>query len=178
MSKTSDPIVQAHQLLVDTKAELLAILHGEEHGFTVITIGAGFDRMINQLSFLSANLTTTDKTIPEFPPVTEFMGERLLTPVKVETVETTPTEDKKAAFLEKVNNLQANLDTLDDDKIIEDYVTKEDIQAIRGVAKRAGLEDYKNATIDAAYLKLIRAGLKANAEAAQAKEDLNKSLPK
>ncbi len=156
----------ASAILQEAKDAALAELNEAKLGTTV---KSGMERIINRLNFVTGHTTATPTQV-EFPPITEMFGKKIETPKKVEAAELTPKDEERQKLIDKVNTLQENISKLDNAKILEDYVTKEDKQAIRGLAKRAGMTDFKTAELTGEYLDLIRAGLTANAEAKAAKD--------
>lgn len=151
-------IETAIKLLVDTKEELSELL-GDENHLLMVNFISNFDRMIGRLDFISSRSSMTPLGQVDFPPITNFMGEELNVTKKVDVEELEPDDSDRAKFAQKVSDLQKNLPAISNEKILESYVVKEDQLVIRGVAKRAGLPNYKEAEINGTFLDEIRQGL-------------------
>lgn len=161
---------KAVEALTKSKTEVLALLAKDNVGEIVsIGISTKFDQMINSLSFITGDFNPGTPNF-SFEPITTFMGEKLETPVVVVAEQLEPTKDDTTAYVEKVDALQKNFPALENNKILESYVTLTDVLVLRGVAKRAGLEDFREAEINSIYIDKIREGLKAK-DAAKAFED-------
>lgn len=159
----TEDLQRAIEVLQKAREEVLELL-GDNFGVVQITLSTTFDRLINNLAFLSNGQPTGSPVRVVYEPVTSFFGEPIDIPQRVTPEQLLPKEEEKSRFLSKVNDLQDNLQYLSNARIIEDYVTKEDQNAIRGVAKRAGLPDFKTAEINEDFMNRIRAGLKAKAD--------------
>jgi hypothetical protein len=125
-------------------------------------------RIASQIAFVGGGEILNTHTPAKLEPITEFMGEPINAPQPVKEVELTAQELELKLFREKVDRLQGSIFTLTDDSILESY--KNEPNVIRGVAKRAGVENYKDVTINGDLLNTIREQLKAQAEQALKQE--------
>lgn len=150
-------VKQVTKVLTDAKAEILELLP-DENDMIRLGLVSGLDRLINRMLFFTGD-TLVGETKASFPPITEFMGEPIHKMEQVAEADLDPEHEAKDKFLKKVDDLEINFPGLDSKKILESYKTKEDVMAIRGVAKRAGIEDFKTAKITVEFLEQIRQGL-------------------
>lgn len=166
---------EALSVLTAARAEIIEIL-AEDGSTATISLKTGLDRMVNQLNFLTGNKLQTQVIKEEFKPVTDFMGSPIVRKLPVDEANLSPKELERQQFIQKVNDLEASIDDRENKDILDSFSSAEDQLVIRGVAKRAGLDDYKTAEINADYLDMIREGLEENADAATAKANDEKKL--
>jgi hypothetical protein len=158
MSK--ETLNQASMILQAARDEVLHILGDQEHGMTVISIRSKMDQLINNLNFLSGTTATTPiNAVDQFKPVTSFMGEPIETPKLIEPEQLTPQASERNLFLERVIELETQFPNMPNDKILDKYSIPEYQNVLRGVAKRAGLENYKGGIIDNQFIDDIRAAM-------------------
>lgn len=147
---------KAFDILKQAKIDVLAVLDDKLHGTVGITVGVGLDNLINRLSHLTGMLDNYSMQIQtDFPPITEFMGEKLEFAKDIKAEDLSPKELEKKRFNEKIDRLEAALPNMSNDLIIEDQETL----VIRGLAKRAGLENFRNGEVDHQFINDIRAQL-------------------
>lgn len=137
-------------------------------GLTRITVQTSLDRLINQLTFLSGKQASGNTTVShtQFKPVTNFMGSEIKRAEKVKPSDLKPEPSEKEKFVNKVKELEGNILSLTNDQVKERYSRPEDANIIRGVAKRAGLENFKDGVIDDLFLDDIRSAITSNQEEA------------
>ncbi len=156
-------IAEAASLLTAAKDNVLGLL--KDNGHLLVTVEHGLNRIINQLNFLvGRQQEVIEDARTQFAPITHFMGEELNRPVEIKTEELSPKEAQRKIFLEKVDRLQNSIGELDNEAILDAYTQVNDTNVIRGVAKRAGLENYAKGEINHQFLDDIRLGLKAQSD--------------
>lgn len=171
-------IQKASILLITAKDEIKTLL-GEEYHMLNLTIETGLTALINRLSFVAGLSTTvTQDTAAMFPPVTNLMGQVIGKAEKVESAQLSAKEEARQQLIQKIDSFLGQLPALETAKILENYVTKEDLNAIRGAAKRVGIADWKTADVNAEFVELIRTAQKSQAEEAAGKKDLEEELTK
>lgn len=159
------------EILSKAKDDILPQLQG----VTKITIETGLTRMINQLSFM-AGQSIISKVNTNFEPVTNFMGTKVnVTPVVTPEI-LTPTEDEKKKFVGKVLDLERELPLLTNEQVRERYSGPGDDKIVRGVAKRAGMEDFRDAIINDEYLDDVRDALKEKNSQAEKVKSTNAKI--
>jgi hypothetical protein len=158
----------AIDIIESAQADLQQAL-ADKHEVVLIGINAKFEIMKNQLRMM-AGMNVFSENKVDLPPVTEFMGD----PIEkkqgkpVETKNLSARELQVKNLTDKADKLQESLDTLKNEQILESY--QNDLAPIRLLAKRAGLEDFKEAQINGEYLDLIRNGFKEQEEINAAKD--------
>lgn len=177
MTKAQEALKEAVTILVDAKENVLEVLNEKDHGLTVITVQSGLDKLINKLSFLSGMAQEAPRDASaRFEPVTEFMGESILRASEVTKEELNPKDLERKRFVERVDNLESSIETMTTEKVLDSHTTPEDQNVLRGVAKRAGLEDYRDGDINEAFVEKIRRGLVEQRDYKQAKTQTEKRI--
>lgn len=163
-----NPTLLAIDALESCQEDLKSLL-SDKHDVILIGINAKFELMKNQLRMLSGTQVHLNKKL-EFKPVTNFMGDDITkkTAKEVKTEDLSPRELEIKNLTDKANQLQEGFDKLDNKSIVESY--QNDYAPIRLLAKRAGLDDYKEAKITEAYIDLIRNGFAEQQKIKAAKE--------
>jgi hypothetical protein len=148
----NNALVQAAGLLSDVKEALRPLLE-KEHNMFFIGFDARLGQMINQLNFASGG-TLLDPNPVRFEPVTNFMGEELKMAKEIKMTDLSPKELERKLFNEKVNALQKELPNLTNDQILESYINEPIV--IRGLARRAELDNYRDGEVNSTFLDQIR----------------------
>lgn len=165
-----NPFVNVSKILLDAKQQINETLNDNDHGTTLITLRSSLDRMINQVNFLSGQSIHNPSNYMIFEPVTTFMGKDLGKKEPIQMSDLSPQELVRKQFVAKVDQLQAQLQagTANNEAVLDAYSNDQNV--VRGVAKRAGLEDYRTAAINDEYLNQIKEGLKAQQDNDKAKD--------
>ena len=114
-------LTKSIDLLVATKNKVVVLLTGDTHSLTLITVESTLQGLINKLQFMEGT-PITSPSIYDHPPITNFMGEDLNVPVEITEEELEPTQTVKEIFIAKVDNLEANINVLSNQNIIDGYV--------------------------------------------------------
>ncbi len=132
------------------------------HGLLRIRIESLFTQIKNILAFHSGQTVNTILTSSAelHPPITDFFGEKISGPKKVEEADLNPDEAEKDQYVARVNSLAIQLPGLDPYSAIDDYSRPEDQLIRRGVAKLANVEGYEDREINVQYIEDILAGQK------------------
>lgn len=161
MDKTN--LEQASDLLKEAGDQIEALI-GEEHPMIALGISAALRPLIARLGHLGGGQVQNLNKPIESTPVTNLFGQKIKGPKLVEPEEIVdPKELERKLFAAKVDRLQEGIFLNDNAAILDSYKGEQGV--VRGVAKRAGLEDFKDATITGEYLDKIREGLNARVEA-------------
>lgn len=164
-------IENAHKKLINLRAELESDM--ADYPMVALGVLTKLTQCINTLSFVG-NLAVSPMEKVELPPITSFMGEPL-TQVEEVTEETlTPQEIDRNNLIAKIDVLESTLDTATNDQILETY--RLDSNVIRGLAKRAGLEDFRTAEITEPYVQLVRESIAEKNASDKATQDFEESL--
>lgn len=170
MSTSTSTLKEVAAILSKTKAEINKLLEAKEHHMLLLGLNANLDKMANRVGFLSGTSLTSDQS-EKFKPVTNFMGEDISIPKKIDKDEIEPGEADRLIFVDKVERLYAEFLTIPPDGILNSYTLPEDQLVVRGVAKKAGIEGYADREFTVQFLQEIAEGIKTNeAEDAKQKE--------
>lgn len=150
MEQSKSAFAKALKALQDAKDKVTSILSGEEHSYVLLGITAHLDKTINRLSFLSGQ-TLTKEAGDGFEPITEGLEDFKRTPLLTDE-DLSPEEADRAAFLAKVDMVEQAVVSLSPEAVVHNFTQPDDILALRGVAKRYGLEDYDTAEITPAFV--------------------------
>lgn len=155
------PVQESLQAITTAKNTVNKLLTGTEHVNQLLEINGLFRRLETRLQFMGA--VTEPETFKaktsgkeEFPPITSFMGEKIVREKKISSDDLNPDETRKANFRDKVNKLYGTILNLTPHIVLNSYTMADDILVLRGVAKLAGIEDYKERELTAAFVEDIK----------------------
>lgn len=137
--------------------EVKVLIEGEGHAS--ITVNTGLTVLVDRMNFLAGRkqgIGNVAHASTQLQPITEFMGDDIKKAPAVRQEELSPEEERRQQFLAKVEKTEETLKDRDNKDILESLVTDEDKLVIRAVAKRAGVEDYKDAEINDDFLDFVR----------------------
>ncbi len=152
----TNPIEQAIDILNGAKSDVALFLSG--HPALATRANQSLTSLVNVLTH-TAGLAVVGDTSMSFGPMTDFLGEKISHLKVIEKAEAVVLPDEKANFKEKVKALYAEFPQLQDDMILQGGNV--DKQVLRGVAKLAGVENFKEADFDFEFIAAIRAGIAA-----------------
>lgn len=170
------PVQEALAVAQEAKKQINALLTGVDQGTNLLSINTNFRQIEHRLSFMGAVVepdTQTGKDLNEqFPPITDFMGEKIEVS-KVELADLNPLEAEKKKFVAKVEKLQGVIIHMSVEEVLKNYVSQDDLFVLRGVAKKAGVPDYDRALINAEFVQKIKDAVtdKADKAVVQTKVD-------
>lgn len=135
-----------------------------------IIVDSELTKLINRLAALGGGTMFANDT-QTFGPITEFMGEKIFVREGVKEEDITATLDEKQLFISQVDKMEKLLPSVPAETIATSYTLPDDVTVLRGVAKRAGLDDYEEADINTAYILKIQEGLHLKAERARGEQE-------
>lgn len=168
------PIEKALQVTIKAKEDVLTALAGEELTTNAIFITTKLTEIINRLSFQLGVSAGTIQIPQNFPPVTNFLGEEIKRTPEVSEADLTPNKTEQDLYLEKVTALASTFRDRQPETLITDFSNEPLV--LRGVAKRAGLEDYEEGLINIDFIERIKAGLDAIDTRAKEEDAINQEL--
>jgi hypothetical protein len=168
---------KAASIINDAKKNAVKILNQGGHGMLAITVSSNLEQVINRLNFITGTSMRGEKA-PKFKPVTNFMGEDITLPTPIKEEDLSPDQAERKAFLDKVEKLYKQFDTIPPEGILKDYTLPEDVLVIRGVAKRAGVEGYEDRPMDVAFMKDIAEGIESKAAEEAKQKEIEEELKK
>lgn len=146
--QTKDNITTVVSIIDEARSSALAIV-GKDPELSSIKL-----RINHSLLTLSNSIKAMVGLSPDmqdekivFPPIDKIDGEYIKTP-EVKAEDLTPSVSDTETLRERVLQLEKGLLGMTDEEIIRAYKTDSDILVIRGLAKKAGIADYQEATID------------------------------
>lgn len=112
---------------------------------------------------------TTSGTV-EFAPLSKIDGEELTgdIPADVKDSDLTINNSDVALLKEKVLRFEESLHERTDDEVLAAVITTDDILVIRGLAKKANVNEFDTAEINHSFVQAIREGLAQLEEASKA----------
>lgn len=155
------PVQESLKIVQEAKAAVKQQLTGTEHVHQLLELDSLFRRIETRLNFMGA-VTEPEAGKPvvdQFPPITNFMGEKIVVDKKVVAADINPSEAEKKAYLAKVEKLYAEIGTMPVDIIRNAYSIPDDVKVLRGVAKRAGVKDFDKRDVNEEFIKEIKAGI-------------------
>jgi hypothetical protein len=152
MSEITNPIEQTSEMLSFANDSAKELLSGNPSVLLLVT--SNLTQLINKLNFMTGRQTASTPAV-EHPPITNFMGEEITYANKINKADLTPAQADREAFIDKVERLYTQFDTITPQGLLNSYTLPEDQLVIRGVAKRAGVEDYEDRTIDEDFIEDI-----------------------
>ncbi|HTE33023.1 MAG TPA: hypothetical protein VK666_21720 [Chryseolinea sp.] len=171
-------IQKATEIIEKAKKEVNAVLKDSQFFHAQLEINALFDKILVRFQHMGGLLKGDDTGIHSFPPITSFMGE-LLTPVKmIESKDLNPTQHAKAVYLQKVERLYTELPTISPEGLLNSYTLPEDILVLRGVAKRAGVDEFETAELTTAFVEDIITAIQRKAKDEKAQKKIDDELSK
>ncbi len=171
MRSTNEILAEVVSLLIGCKEEALILLAEAENGPISIKVNTTLTNLANNISFISGMGISVTGTTAVLEPVTRFMGEDIKAPVPIKAEELSPKELEIKLFIGKIEVLEEYIKESDASPaaILEAYPLDSDKLVLRGVAKRAGLENYKTGVVDEQFVEDIRSALLANDDEAAKK---------
>lgn len=134
---------QALEVLEDAKSQVKEILTGDEASSILLRITAGLNTGITALSHACGGVNTAFVNSLETKPITKFMGKAIeRKDSNVSQEQLSIDEQEKQIFIDKVNNLYERISGLDSVEVLKIHTIPEDVLALRGVAKRAGVKEF------------------------------------
>lgn len=150
-----------------------------------LEINKHFKLIETQLKYMGAVIEPSFKTSANgktertaFKPITNFMGEKIEIAKPVKVADLKPSDPEKEKYIEKVNKLYAQFTTLAPEGILNGYTIPEDILVLRGVAKRAGVENYEDAPLNLKFIEDIALAIEIKADEEKEQKNIDKELKK
>lgn len=125
-----------------------------------ISVDAQLVRAANTLSGLIGGEQAATNAIPtNFEPLKSMFGQEigLRKPVELEMLQ--PTKTEQELFIERRDDLYDRFLSLDNDTILKVLNEPNGEPIIRTIAKKAGIEDYRDAVINTEFIDDIKAGI-------------------
>jgi len=134
---------QALEVLEDAKSQVKEILTGDEASALLLRVNAGLNSGITALAHACGGVNTAFVNSLETKPITKFMGKAIeRKDSNVSQEQLSIDEQEKQIFIDKVNNLYERISGLDSVEVLKIHTIPEDVLALRGVAKRAGVKEF------------------------------------
>lgn len=178
MAPKKNPLQRVSDLLGDTRDEIRDLLKAPEHNVILLGVESDLTRTINRIAHIGGLAHVNSSTAEEYQPIKEFMGEKLdpLQPLDLASLEV---DDQEVAVLaHRRDKLFAEFISIEPQGILNDYVTSDDVIVLRAVAKKAGLEDYRDREIDLEFIEDIALAIKGTEKERARQGEENERLQK
>ncbi|AZA82178.1 hypothetical protein C1637_09890 [Chryseobacterium lactis] len=164
---------QVEETIKDVEEMKAKILKRHQDNLTFcIRTESVFNQYVNSLSYATGTVRSEGKGAFKPQPLTSVLGKQVKTPVP-KTLQLTPISiSDEESFKETIQLLHDNLLNRDNIDLLDSLKEIE----IRGVAKVAGLNDYREAKIDGAYIEKIKEKIIANQNLETEREAAKKVL--
>ena len=160
------PIQDSLLLVKQTQMELNKNLAEPQYNTNLLELNSLFQRIISRLVFMGGILEPENaEKKTKLGPITRFMGKEIKQD-KVTAADLDPNEAVKKQYLQKVDKLYEQISFIQPSIILNSYTIDEDILVLRGVAKRAGIENYKDRELNIQFVEEIVAAIKAKKDEA------------
>jgi hypothetical protein len=169
-------ILQALEIVKKAKADINKLFNDPQHIQSLLEINSNFQRLETKLEFMSSVLSPAKKDSSAkklFPPLKSFMGQKLSVNQPLKQEDLTPSESRKKDFIGKVDKLWNEIGNFTSDTILQNYRIDRDIMIIRGVAKRAGVEDYESRVLDVPFIEEIQMAVELKKEELEKQEEID-----
>ena len=171
----SKPVQQSVSVIQGAKKQVNNLLSSPEFVHNRLELNSLFDRILTRLKFMGATLEPEQKEQTGFPPIKNFMGEKIVKTARVAVGDLNPKEAEKKVYLDKVNSLYDSFLQTDPSSILKNYTIPEDVLVIRGVAKRAGVEGYDKRELNVSFIEDIALAIEVKEEERLKQEAIDKA---
>lgn len=174
------PIVIVADAISEFIRGVKEVLNAPEHATILLSVTSDLTKVENRLRFISGSpqKAVEKPTTDPFPPITHFMGQKIKRVGMVKVDDLSPKDAERQSFRNRVDTLYAQFDSLSYQGILNSHTNKEDVLVLRGVAKRAGVENYETAEITRAFLEDISYGIEEKEGEAAEQDRIEKDLQK
>lgn len=164
MAPKKNAFAHASEVLTEAYEKIEKILTDPAHDGVLIQTQAQINQIKRRLDHLSGVPTNEAGKLVEFPPITNFMGDEIGESKLVDMADLTPGSDDKQIFKTRVETLYRQFDTIAPDGILNSHTTPEDQLVLRGAAKMAGIDDFKDAELNLNFVERINTSIKKQQE--------------
>ena len=177
-SLTVDATRHALDILLDARVKILELLQQTPYTNLQVSVDNNFNQLIN----FFRHTTGTSASTPEinsttfFEPLNSFMGEAVHTPTAIDITLLTPKAEDTELLKQKILQLEASIDNLDNDVVMNSYALPEDELVLRGLAKKLEMADYETKPIDYDFINTIRTALVQHQALEEQKEAIDQSV--
>lgn len=171
----NNPIVLVAESALELKEKVKKLLSEPEYQTILLMVESKITGIVNALNHISGQPPVEGSTTDQFPPITNFMGEKIHEQLKVKGEDLTPKDSEKNKFKNRVRNLYEQFPSLSNEAILNSHTQDIDIKVLRGVAKMAKLENFADAEINDAFIVEIRESMKALDEVKKTEEIISKN---
>ena len=173
-----DATRHALDILLDARVKILELLQQTPYTNLQVSVDNNFNQLIN----FFRHTTGTSASTPEinsttfFEPLNSFMGEAVHTPTAIDITLLTPKAEDTELLKQKILQLEASIDNLDNDVVMNSYALPEDELVLRGLAKKLEMADYETKPIDYDFINTIRTALVQHQALEEQKEAIDQSV--
>jgi len=172
---TVDATRHALDILLDTRVKILELLQQTPYTNLQVSVDNNFNQLINFFRHTTGASASTPEinSTTFFEPLNSFMGEPVLAPAAIDITLLTPTVEDTELLKQKVLQLEASIENLDNDVVMNSYALPEDELVLRGLAKKLEVTDYETRVIDYDFINAIRTAVVTSKTLEQKENMLN-----
>jgi hypothetical protein len=175
----SKSVQECLQIVQSAKKDVNQLLTGTEFVHVLLEVNQLFRRLEMRFEFMGGVVQAETATKgKKFPPITNFMGEKIEVAQKITSAELNPKQAELEKLREKVQKLYGQIRDLQPPQVLHAYSLPEDQVIIRGVAKTAGVEGYNDREINAAFIEDIQMAVEEREEQLAKQREIDKSTQK
>lgn len=178
----SKPVQECLNIVAEAKNKCIQLLTGTPHVNNILELNALFTRIETKLTYMGAvtepDLATKSLEQQMFQPITNFMGEEIVVSKPINKAQLSPKQDEVLKFQNDVTALYAGIRTMEPGQVLRAHPLPEHILIVRGVAKRAGVDDFASAVWNEKFIEDIQLAIELKEEVNEAQQKIDKASGK
>jgi len=170
-----DATRHALDILLDARVKILELLQATPYTNLQVSVDNNFNQLINFFRHTTGASASTPEVNSTnfFEPLHSFMGDPIHASTAIDITLLTPKAKDTEVLRQKVLQLEASIDNLDNDVVMNSYALPEDELVLRGLAKKLAIADYETRSIDYDFINAIRTAVVTNKTLEQKEDMLN-----
>lgn len=156
------PVQESFDVLTTAKEKINAILKVDPNSvMTLLAINTLFERIEARLRLFGSVADPVAEQAKGNPlqPMKTFMGKIITRTKPLDRSLTTPKQEHVARIANLVDQLEVGILKLNPHSILKAYTSPDSLLVLRGLAKRAGMADFKERAIDVKFIADIKNAL-------------------
>jgi hypothetical protein len=159
LQETNEIVVNKLQNVRSAISKLYAE-HPDAH-MIALSIDSTLNKLTNQVGFavgVQQNPDTLKAAAKQqFEPVSMFMGEPISFKSALNVDDITVDRSEIEVFREKVDSLYMTIEAIPSEKVVTQYAGSAEMETVlRGVAKKAGMQNYDSEAITVGYVEMVK----------------------
>lgn len=165
------------QHLIDSKTKIEKLLSHPDHATLKLICTNQIDQLITRFAHI-AGVSIAAGPQTTFKPITEFMGEKINFPKKVDVDALSPGQAQKEIFLARRDKLLLEWTTITPEGIVNSFSTGEDQLVVRSVAKFLNVPEFETKPITLKFINEITRAIEQKAKNGKIDDNVEKELAK